>query len=178
MAANLSMKLPLFASVCLIGAAMMLPVDVAEAARGGARASAQTSVNRPAASANRPAANANAQRGNANRGAAANSSGRSVNRNTSASRTTNVNIDVDDGCCGNGWDDNDWGDGDLDDNPVAKAALITGTVAAIGSIVRQPPANCVPVVHQEITYQQCGSTWYQPQYSGTNVQYVVVSPPY
>ena len=25
-------------------------------------------------------------------------------------------------------------------------------------------------------YQQCGSTWYQPQYVGTSVQYVVVSP--
>lgn len=169
MAANLSMKIPLFASACLLGAAMVLPVEVAEAARGGARASAQTSVNRPAA---------NAQRGSANRSASTTSSSRSVNRNTSTSRSTNIDIDVDNGCCGNGWDDNDWGDGDLDDNPVAKAALITGTVAAIGSIVRQPPANCVPVVHQEITYQQCGSTWYQPQYSGTTVQYVVVSPPY
>jgi hypothetical protein len=26
-------------------------------------------------------------------------------------------------------------------------------------------------------YQQCGSYWYQPQYSGTTVQYVVVNPP-
>ena len=24
---------------------------------------------------------------------------------------------------------------------------------------------------------QCGSTWYQPQYAGTTVQYVVVNPP-
>lgn len=164
MATNLSLKLPLLASVCLLGAAMMLPVEVAEAARGGARASGQTSVNRPAAN--------STARGAGNR-ASTSSSSRSVNRSTSVSRSTNIDIDVDNGCC-----DNDWGDGDLDDNPVARAAIITGTVAAIGSIVRQPPANCVPVVHQDITYQQCGSTWYQPQYSGTNVQYVVVSPPY
>jgi hypothetical protein len=28
-----------------------------------------------------------------------------------------------------------------------------------------------------IGYSQCGSTWYQPYYSGTTVQYIVVSPP-
>jgi hypothetical protein len=28
-----------------------------------------------------------------------------------------------------------------------------------------------------VTYQQCGSTWYQPQYAGTSVTYVVTSPP-
>ena len=165
MAANFPMKLPLFASVCLLGATLLLPVEFAEAARGGARASGQTSVNRPAA-------NTAARSGGANR-ASTTSSSRNVNRSTSVSRNTNVDIDVDNGCC-----DNDWGDGDLDDNPLARAAIITGTVAAIGSIVRQPPANCVPVVHHDITYQQCGSTWYQPQYSGTSVQYVVVSPPY
>lgn len=165
MAANFPLKLPLSVPACLLGAMLLLPVEVAEAARGGARASGQTSVNRPAA-------NTAARGGGTNR-ASTTSSSRNVNRSTSVSRSTNVDIDVDNGCC-----DNDWGDGDLDDNPLARAAIVTGTVAAIGSIVRQPPANCVPVVHQEITYQQCGSTWYQPQYSGTNVQYVVVSPPY
>jgi hypothetical protein len=28
-----------------------------------------------------------------------------------------------------------------------------------------------------ITYQQCGSTWYQPQFSGGNTTYVVVNAP-
>jgi hypothetical protein len=28
-----------------------------------------------------------------------------------------------------------------------------------------------------MTYQQCGSTWYAPQYVGSNVQYEVVNPP-
>ena len=28
-----------------------------------------------------------------------------------------------------------------------------------------------------ISYSQCGSTWYQPQYYGSSVQYVVVNPP-
>jgi hypothetical protein len=28
-----------------------------------------------------------------------------------------------------------------------------------------------------IAYQQCGSTWYQPQYNGGSVSYVVVDHP-
>jgi hypothetical protein len=29
-----------------------------------------------------------------------------------------------------------------------------------------------------LTYYQCGSTWYQPSYSGGSVTYVVVNSPY
>jgi hypothetical protein len=169
MTTNTSMKLSLCATFCLLGATFLAPVDVAEAARGGARAQGQTSVNRPAANAQRGGS------GGANRGSASSSS-RSVERSREVSRTTNVDVDVDGhhgGCC-----DDDWGDGDLDDNPLARGMVVAGTVAAIGSIVRQPPANCVPVAHGNVTYQQCGSTWYQPQYAGSNVQYVVVAPPY
>lgn len=82
----------------------------------------------------------------------------------------NVNVDVDRGCCNNGWD-NDY-------HPVATAAAVTATVAVtsavIGSIVRSVPPGCVPVNYGGLVYQQCGSTWYQPQ--GT--QYIVVNPPY
>jgi hypothetical protein len=170
MAANIQMKLPLLVAACLFGASLAIPFDVAEAARGGgnARAGAQTSVNRPAANTNRGGGTARAN--------TSTSGGRNVNRNTNVNQNVNVNVnngnngnrDWDDDCC-----DNDW-----DDNPLARAAVATATVAAIGSIVRQPPANCVPVSYQNMTYQQCGSTWYQPQYSGSNVQYMVVSPPY
>lgn len=84
----------------------------------------------------------------------------------------NVNIDVDNrgGCCHNGWDD--------DYHPIATAAAVTATVAVtsavIGSIVRSVPANCVPVNYGGMVYQQCGTTWYQPQ----GAQYIVVNPPY
>jgi hypothetical protein len=82
----------------------------------------------------------------------------------------NVNVDVDrHGCCG-GWD-NDY-------HPVATAAAVTATVAVtsavVGSMVRTVPAGCVPVNYGGVVYQQCGSTWYQPQ--GT--QFVVINPPY
>ena len=84
-------------------------------------------------------------------------------------RNVNVNVDNNGGCC-NGWD-NDY-------HPVATAAAVGATVAVtsaiVGSMVRTVPANCVPVNYGGMIYQQCGSTWYQPQGS----QYVVVNPPY
>ena len=83
----------------------------------------------------------------------------SVN-SVSAQRNVNVNVDCT-GRCG-GWD-----------HPVAAAAVVGGTIAAIGSVVATPPANCVPVNSGGVVYQQCGSTWYAPQGS----QYVVVAPP-
>jgi hypothetical protein len=91
-------------------------------------------------------------------------------RNTSVNNVNvnrNVNVDVDNGgCCHNGWD-NDY-------HPVATAAVIAGTAAIIGSMVNTVPASCVPINYGGMIYQQCGSTWYQPQGS----QYMVVSPPY
>jgi hypothetical protein len=43
--------------------------------------------------------------------------------------------------------------------------------------VRSLPPSCRTVVSGGIAYQQCGSAWYQPQYSGSQVTYVVVNPP-
>ena len=92
------------------------------------------------------------------------------NRNVNANKNVNVNVNSNRGCCGGGWD-NDY-------HPVATAAAVTATVAVtaavVGSMVRTVPANCVPVNYGGMIYQQCGSTWYQPQ--GT--QYIVINPPY
>lgn len=84
----------------------------------------------------------------------------SVN-NISTERNVNVNVDCS-GRCG-GWD-----------HPVAAAAVVGGTIAAVGSMVTSVPPNCVPVNYGGMVYQQCGGTWYAPQGS----QYVVVNPPY
>ena len=93
----------------------------------------------------------------------------SVN-NVNVNKNVNVNVDNHGGCCHNGWD-NDY-------HPIATAAAVTATVAVtsaiVGSIVNAPPPGCVPVNYGGYIYQQCGSTWYQPQ--GT--QYVVIAPPY
>lgn len=91
------------------------------------------------------------------------------NRNTNINANRNVNVNVDNHR-GGGWD-NDY-------HPVATAAAVTATVAVtaavVGSMVRTVPAGCVPVNYGGMIYQQCGSTWYQPQ--GT--QYIVINPPY
>lgn len=84
----------------------------------------------------------------------------SVN-NVNVERNVNVNVECS-GRCG-GWD-----------HPVAAAAVVGGTIAAIGSAVATVPPNCVPVNHGGVVYQQCGGTWYAPQGS----QYIVVNPPY
>jgi len=92
----------------------------------------------------------------------------SVN-NVNVDRDVNVNVEGHGGCCG-GWD-NDY-------HPVAAAAAVGSAIAVtsavVGSMVRSVPPNCVPVNYGGMVYQQCGSTWYQPQGS----QYVVVNPPY
>jgi ABC-type Fe3+-hydroxamate transport system substrate-binding protein len=51
------------------------------------------------------------------------------------------------------------------------------TSAIVGSMVYTLPPACVPVQIGNVIYQQCGSAWYQPQYVGTSVQYVVINPP-
>ena len=65
--------------------------------------------------------------------------------------------------------------------PVARVAVgtaaVIGTAAVVGSMVNTLPPSCQTVVTGNVTYQQCGSTWYQPSYSGGNVTYIVVNPP-
>ena len=99
-----------------------------------------------------------------------NTSVNNVNNNVNVNKNVNVDVDNRGGCCNNGWD-NDY-------HPVATAVAVGATVAVtsaiVGSIVNAPPPGCVPVNYGGMIYQQCGSTWYQPQ--GT--QYVVIYPPY
>jgi hypothetical protein len=123
----------------------------ASAARGGQvnKSAAQTSVH-----------NANANR-NTNLNQNAN-----VNRN--ANVNVNRNVDVHGGY-GGGYDH--WG------HPIATGAAIGATAAitsaAIGSMVNTLPSGCVA----SGPYQNCGGTYYQPQYQGSSVTYVVVNPP-
>nr|WP_168727180.1 DUF6515 family protein [Paraburkholderia sacchari] len=51
------------------------------------------------------------------------------------------------------------------------------TAAVVGTMVASLPPSCSPVMIGGTTYEQCGATWYQPQYIGTQVQYVVVPAP-
>ena len=138
------------------------------------RGTTRTNVNQGSgASANRSAnanrnVNAN-QNTNVNRNTNVNQN-TNINRNTNVNVNRNVNVDVD-----NGWD-NDW-----NDHPVA-AGVAFGTAAAItaaaiGSIAYSLPPSCTMVMVNSLSYQQCGGTWYQAEYVGTQVTYVVVNPP-
>ena len=65
---------------------------------------------------------------------------------------------------------------------MAAGAAVAAGAYAVGAIVNAATYSslgCTPrnVVVGGSTYSQCGSTWYQPAYSGGDVTYVVVNPP-
>jgi hypothetical protein len=91
-----------------------------------------------------------------------------INHNVNVNRNVNVNVHG-----GGGWGGYY--------HPVATAAVVTAaavtTAAVIGSVVHSIPPSCSTTVMGGVAYQQCGSTWYRPQYVGSNVQYTVVTAP-
>ena len=154
----------------------MAPYADAAAARGGgggggggARAAGSGGGGARAAGAGGGAARQSAQVDNSKADARTNNVRSTSVNNVNVDRDVNVNVEGHGGCCG-GWD-NDY-------HPVATAAAVGSAVAVtsavVGSLVRSVPPSCVPVNYGGMVYQQCGSTWYQPQGS----QYVVVNPPY
>jgi hypothetical protein len=133
---------------------------------GGGGGSARTSVNRNNGASVNHNNNANVNRNN----------NANVNRNTNVNVNNNVNVNVN-----NNYNHGGYYGGGCCYHPIATAAAVTATVAVtaavVGSIVNTVPASCVPVVVNGLTYQQCGSTWYQPQFVGSSTSYVVVAPP-
>jgi len=159
---NASFSRPLVAHLAVLVLTSFALVPVAEAARAGGGGGG---------GGGRQAAQVNNSRADARTNDVRSTSANSVNAsrtNVNVNKSTNVNVNVDQH--GGGWD-NDY-------HPVATAvavgAAVAVTSAVIGSMVRTVPAGCVPVSYGGLVYQQCGSTWYQPQGS----QFVVVNPPY
>ncbi|GKT10792.1 hypothetical protein [Desulforhabdus sp. TSK] len=77
--------------------------------------------------------------------------------------------------------DDDWDDWGGWGYVAAGAAVVAGAYA-VGTIINAATystLSCTPttVVVNGITYSQCGTTWYQPTYSGGDVTYIVVNPP-
>lgn len=149
----------------VIGTGWMLPQDAeARQVRGGTR----VNVNRG---------------GHVNRGANVNRNkniNRNVNRNTNINRNTNVNVNRNINVRGGyGYHGGGYYH-DHDDGIGVGGAIAIGVAGmAIGSMITAAalPPSCSTVSVNGITYQQCGSTWYQPQYSGSQVNYIVVNPP-
>jgi hypothetical protein len=99
------------------------------------------------------------------------------NRNTNVNKNVNVNSNKNVNVNTNRHVDVDV-DVDRGFHPVAAVATVALTAAVIGSMTPSlPPSGCVPVMMGNVMYQQCGPNWYQPQYVGTSVQYVVVVAP-
>jgi hypothetical protein len=61
--------------------------------------------------------------------------------------------------------------------PVYPVGAAIATAVVIGAIVSSIPPDCTTIVVNGLSYRQCGSTWYQPQYSGSSTTYVVVNAP-
>jgi hypothetical protein len=158
-------------TVLVLASLAMAPVAEARGGGGGARAGGGGGGAHAGGGGNRQVNNSHADVRTNN---VRNTSVNNVNRDTNINANKNVNVNVNNnnrgGCCNNGWD-NDY-------HPVATAAAVTAAVvvtsAVVGSMVRTVPAGCVPVNYGGMIYQQCGSTWYQPQGS----QYIVINPPY
>jgi hypothetical protein len=97
-------------------------------------------------------------------------------RNTNVKVNRNVNVNVDSRY--NDYHGSGYYGGDY--HPVATGVAVgvaAGvTAAAIGSLAYSLPSGCAPYTYSG-PYYRCGNVWYQPQYQGSNVTYVVVNPP-
>jgi hypothetical protein len=100
-----------------------------------------------------------------------------INRNTNVNVNRDVNVNVHNNYYGGGG----YYGGGCCYHPVATAvattAAVVATAAVVGSIVHSVPPSCTSVIVNGLAYQQCGSTWYQPQISGSSTTYIVVNPP-
>jgi len=156
------------------------PSDADARGGGGVRASGATSVrsaggaSRGSMQGSRATTGARASTGSVSSGNRANTgnvnTGNRVNTGNINTGDVNINVDND---YGYRWNDNY--------HPVARGVAI-GTAAAVsaavvGSMIYSLPPSCVNRYYGGVTYYGCGSVWYQPQYQGDTVVYVVVQQP-
>jgi hypothetical protein len=173
--------------VCLLTAGAFPVAAQRGSGGGGTRSSARASVNQPSgnAGANRNTnAGANANRNtntNANRNVNANSNTNvNANKNVNVNQNVNVNRDVNVNVNKN-YSGGGYGGPCCYNSGVGTAAAITaaavGTAMVVGAMVNSLPPSCTAISANGVTYQKCGSTYYQPQFSGGNTTYVVVNAP-
>jgi hypothetical protein len=115
-----------------------------------------------------------------NRGGGGGHTKTSVHKDVNANRNKNVNVDsnrnVNRNVNVNSHHDIDV-NVDRHGHPIATGVAVGVTAAALGSVVYTLPPSCTIVRVGAVSYQQCGSAWYEPRYVGGSVQYVVVGPP-
>jgi NDP-sugar pyrophosphorylase family protein len=96
-----------------------------------------------------------------------------VNRNVNVNQNTNVNVNRNVNVSGGYYGPN-YRSGPSVAGVVAATVV---TAAVVGSIVSTLPPSCTTVYANGFAYQNCGGTYYQPQYQGSNVTYIVVNQP-
>jgi len=96
-----------------------------------------------------------------------------VNRNVNVNQSTNVNVNRNVNVSGGYYGPN-YHSGPSVAGVVAATVV---TAAVVGSVVRSLPPSCTTVYANGLAYQNCGGTYYQPQYQGSNVTYIVVNQP-
>jgi hypothetical protein len=94
-----------------------------------------------------------------------------------------VNIDRDIDIDNGGW----WNRGydGCCDHPVAAAAVVAGTAAAVGYAAGTtgsyystlPYYGCTENLVNGVPYWDCANNWYQPTFSGIDATYLAVPPP-
>jgi hypothetical protein len=154
----------LFAPV--LAALMLVTSSSAQAyvARGTTRTNVNTgNVNR---NVNVNTGNVNANRVNVNTGNV--NANRNVNVNT-GNVNVNRNVNVSGGCCYNNV-----GVGGAVAGCGDRRHCCRGRLGVAASAL---PPSCSTAVVNGLAYQNCGGAWYQPQYAGSQVTYIVVNPP-
>ena len=96
-----------------------------------------------------------------------------VNRNVNVNQNTNVNVNRNVNVSG-GYYGPSYHSGPSVAGVVAATVV---TAAVVGSVVKSLPPSCTTVYANGLAYQNCGGTYYQPQYQGSNVTYIVVNQP-
>jgi hypothetical protein len=97
-----------------------------------------------------------------------------TNVNVNVNKNTNVNVHQD--VHGHGGYYGPPG-GYYGPSPVGVVAGAVATAIVVGAVVASLPPSCTDMIVNGVRYHNCGGTYYQPQYSGSNVTYVVVNHP-
>ena len=92
------------------------------------------------------------------------------NRNTNVNVNTNKNVNVDVDVDRRGHHHHHHNNGFW-----TGVAVGAATAVVVGTVVSTLPSGCTTIIQNGISYQQCGTVRYQPQYSGNNVTYIVVN---
>lgn len=157
---------PVVAALMLVTSSSVLAYETRGTTRtnvNSANVNRNTNVN--TANVNR---NTNVNTANVNRNTNVNAT--NVNRNVNVNSTNvnvNRNVNVNTGCCYN----------NVGVGGAVAAGVVAGAVVGSAIAASALPPACSAVVVNGVTYKNCGGAWYQPQYSGSQVTYIVVNPP-